>query len=70
MRGTIDRLAKRLPVSYYDLVLAVIPAVFVVAVLLGELLAVPAETAIAGASIAAALALVDALFLNPPIANG
>ena len=54
------------PPSRYDLVLAVIPSVFIVAVLLGHLLSVSARVAVAGASLVAVLALVDALFINPP----
>lgn len=69
MPGAIDRLVERSSVTYYDLVLAVIPSVFVVAVLVGAVFSVPAETAITGASVAAALALADALFVNPPVAR-
>lgn len=52
--------------SRYDLVLAVIPAAFLVAGLAGSVLAVPLETAVIAASALGGLAVVDALFLNPP----
>lgn len=55
-----------LSVSRYDLVLAVIPTAFVVAILLARLLAIPAQTALVGASIIGAIALVDGMFRNPP----
>jgi hypothetical protein len=64
-----DRLDSRtLPsLSRYDLVLALIPVAFLVSVVLGYLLSVPLRTTLTGASAVAALALLDALFLNPPI---
>ena len=54
------------PVTRYDLVLAAIPSAFVAAVLAAHLLSVPVQTALTGASAVGALALIDALFLNPP----
>lgn len=65
--GLLGRLHSAGSVSRYDLVLAAIPSVFVVAVLVGNLFSVPASVAVAGASLAASLALVDALFVNPPV---
>jgi hypothetical protein len=53
--------------SRYDLVLALIPAAFLVSVVLSYLFAVPFRTTLAGASAVSAMALVDALFVNPPI---
>ena len=53
--------------SRYDLVLAFIPVVFVLSVVLGHLLSVPFRTTLVGASVVGALALLDALFVNPPI---
>lgn len=50
----------------YDLVLAVIPAAFLLAVMLGSTPAVPGPVAVAAASVVGVLAVVDALFLNPP----
>lgn len=55
--------------SRYDLVLAVIPTAFVVAVLASHLLSVPPRTLIVAASLVAALAVVDGLFFNPPTAG-
>ena len=52
--------------SRHDVVLAVIPAAFVLAVLLGGLAGVPARTAVAAAAAVGALAMLDALFFNPP----
>jgi hypothetical protein len=53
-------------VSRYDLVLAVIPSVFVVSVLIGHLLSLSAQASIGVASLIGALAVADALFVNPP----
>lgn len=60
-----DRIAPA-PVSRYDLVLAVIPSAFLVALILGNVLPVSPRIALASASVVGALALLDALFLNPP----
>lgn len=57
-------------VSRYDLVLAVIPTAFVVAILLAHLLGIPAQSALVGASIIGAIALVDGLFRHPPRPDG
>lgn len=67
IRSAVGRLSG--PVgraSRYDIVLAVIPATFVVAVLLGTTLSVTATTAVSVAGGVSALAVIDALFLNPP----
>ncbi|AQL44422.1 hypothetical protein BV210_00885 [Halorientalis sp. IM1011] len=58
---TLDSLSR------YDLVLAFIPVVFLLSVVLGYLLSVPFRTTLTGASAVGALALLDALFVNPPI---
>lgn len=50
----------------YDLVLAVIPSAFVVALVAGHLLSLSATTSVVGASLVGALAVLDGLFLNPP----
>lgn len=52
--------------SRYDLVLAVIPAAFLVAVALGSTLSVSATTAVTAAAVLSGLAVMDALFFNPP----
>ncbi|RXK49198.1 hypothetical protein [Halorientalis pallida] len=54
-------------VSRYDLVLALIPVVFLLSVVLGHLLSVPFRTTLVGASAVGALVLLDALFVNPPV---
>lgn len=61
---------KYLDISHYDFVLAVIPVVFVVALLVGNLLSVAPRVALATASVVGLLAVVDALFLNPPTSRG
>jgi len=62
-RSTIDVLSG---ITRHDLVLAIIPSAFVVAMLVGRALSLSTEAAIATASLVGALALVDALFLHPP----
>lgn len=56
----------RSQLSRYDTVLAVIPMSFLVATAFGTVLSVPVWTAIGAASVLAACAVIDALFLNPP----
>jgi hypothetical protein len=58
---TIDSLSR------YDLILVFIPVVFLLSVALGSLLSVSFQTTLVGASAVGALALMDALFVNPPI---
>jgi len=53
--------------SRYDLVLAFIPVAFLMSVVLSFVLSVPFRTTLTGASAVGALALLDALFVNPPI---
>lgn len=50
----------------YDLVLAVIPSAFIVAVLLGHVFSLSVEASAAVASVVGALALLDGLFVHPP----
>lgn len=69
MLEQLERLRLRFAVSRYDLVLAAIPSVFVIAVLAGNLLSVSAETAIAAASLVGALAVLDAMFVHPPVSH-
>lgn len=54
----------------YDLVLAFMPTVFIVAILASYLLAVPLRVALVGASLVGIASLVDALFRNPPRQTG
>lgn len=56
--------------SRYDLVLAVIPLAFLVALAVAHVGAAPFRSTLFAASIVGALALVDALFLNPPRISG
>lgn len=65
--GRFGQLLSTGSVSHYDLMLAVIPSVFLIAVLVGNLLSLPASVAVAGGSLVTSLALVDALFVNPPV---
>lgn len=53
-------------VSRYDLILAVIPTAFITALLVANLLAISTQTTILAAAMVGALALLDALFINPP----
>jgi hypothetical protein len=53
--------------SHYDLVLAVIPVAFLVSVLVGHLLPVSTRTALLAAATIGTIAMIDALFFNPPI---
>lgn len=63
----IDRIKAAVRrVSRHDLVLAVIPAAFLVAALLGVALDVEPTTAVGAAAGFSALAVLDALFVNPP----
>lgn len=70
----VDRMIQRLRTvvgrsagtSRYDLVLAVIPAAFVVAGVLGTTSAMTPATAVSAGGLVSALAVIDALFLNPP----
>jgi hypothetical protein len=50
----------------HDLVLAVIPAVFVFTLVAAVVLGFSFQAAIAGASLVGTVAVVDALFLHPP----
>ena len=63
--GTVRRLFESL--SRHDLVLAVIPSAFLVAMLVGTLLGLSTEMVLVGAAMIGIAALLDALFLNPPI---
>lgn len=56
--------------SRYDLLLIVIPAVFVFSLVVGYFLSVPPQSALAAASVVGALVLADGLFLNPPRDRG
>ena len=53
--------------THYDLVLAIIPIGFLLAGLLGTLLSLPAHAVMAAGSLVGVLALLDALFLAPPV---
>lgn len=55
--------------SRYDLVLAVIPAAFVLAVVVAELFGVPVRESLLAAAGVGGLAVVDAVFVNPPSAE-
>lgn len=57
---------SRFQPTRYDLVLAIIPSVFIVAVLIGHVLSLPPRLSVFGASLLGALAVADALFVNPP----
>ncbi len=67
LRSRLDRVSGlRRRACRYDLVLAVIPVTFIVATLLGLTLSLSATTAVTGAAALSGLAVMDALFFNPP----
>lgn len=55
-----------LDVSRYDLLLALIPAAFLVGLIAAQLGAFPTRHSLAASSLVGAIAVADALFLNPP----
>jgi len=62
-----DRASPILSLSRYDLILLVIPAALLVGLVSGYLLSVSLETALLVGSTIGGVALLDALFVNPPI---
>jgi hypothetical protein len=75
MATSADRDSDRAPTTLvpsatrYDLLLAVVPAVFLVGVVASHLASLPPRAGLAGASLVAGLAVVDALFRNPPLSE-
>jgi uncharacterized membrane protein len=61
-----DRTLTTSTLTRYDLVLAVIPSAFIVAMLLGHVFSLSVEASAVVASVVGMLALLDGLFLNPP----
>ena len=64
------RTARETGVSRYDLVLAVIPAAFLLSMLAGHLLSIPSRTALVAGAAVGLLAMMDGLFRNPPEGTG
>jgi hypothetical protein len=62
----LPRQRDRSTPSRYDLLLAVIPAAFLIALLANVAFSVPLRTALPAGSIVGAAALADGLFFNPP----
>jgi len=60
VEATGDRLSR------YDLLLLVIPATFLVALVASQVSSFGLSTLLAAASVVAALAVADGLFVNPP----
>lgn len=56
--------------SRYDLVLAIVPAAFLVASLVGTVLSVSWQATLLTGALVGCLAILDAIFLNPPIGPG
>ncbi len=54
-------------VSWYDLLLAVLPLGFAVSLLGHVLMAIPFQVAVAGGALFGVVVLVDALFVHPPV---
>lgn len=53
----------------YDLLLVGVPLVFLTAALVATSLSIPFEAAVFVASLVCAVALADALFVNPPVSQ-
>lgn len=65
--GVVELLRSvRRSLTRYDLVLAVIPVALVLTVGAAELFGLPNRAALVGGAVVGLVALVDALFLNPP----
>ncbi|MEM4780572.1 MAG: hypothetical protein QXG03_03275 [Halalkalicoccus sp.] len=58
---------RTVAVSRYDLLLGIVPAAFVLAVLASATLAISVHAALVFASLVGALAIADAIALNPPV---
>ena len=56
-------------VTRYDLLLAVVPVAFALGVAASHLASLPPRAGLAGASLVAGVAVVDALFRNPPLSE-
>lgn len=56
--------------AQYDLVLGLIPLAFVLAMTLGTALGLSVQVMLVAAALVGVVALVDALYLNPPIEHG
>ena len=69
-RGPNDRRVPFHSLSRYDLLLAFVPTVFLVSIIVGNVLSLGTQTALAGASLVGTIALADALFINPPRGTG
>ncbi len=69
--GAVERLKRsRRSLTRYDLVLTVIPVALILTVGAAELFGLPNRVALASGAVIGLVALVDALFLNPPVAGG
>jgi len=62
----VERTTRGPVPTRYDLVLAVVPLAFVVALVAGLLSSIPTHGALAAAALVGTAAVVDALFVNPP----
>jgi hypothetical protein len=65
-RRTREHSAAGSRFSRYDLLLLVIPAVFLLALVASAVSALPTRAFVAGASVIGGLAVADGLFVNPP----
>ncbi|WP_340098306.1 hypothetical protein [Salinibaculum salinum] len=61
--GLVDR------ISWYDLLLVLLPLGFAVSLVAHVLTAIPFQIAIAGGALFGLVVLVDALFVHPPVDN-
>jgi len=55
-----------LGLSRYDIILVAIPSAFLAALLIGQVLSLPMQATVVVGAALGALAVVDALFVNPP----
>jgi len=62
----VERTTRGTVPTRYDLVLAVVPLAFAVALVAGLLVPVSVHGALAAAGVVGTAAVVDALFVNPP----
>lgn len=68
VRGIVRRVCESgaASLSRYDLVLAVVPAAFLLGLLAGQVLPVPTRSGLTAASVVGAALIADGLFRRPP----
>lgn len=66
-RGRLQRIGSQL--SRYDLVLAVIPFSFMLALVVAAVVSIPLHASMGASALFSSVLLADALYLNPPTAG-